>query len=266
MTVEPRLEVRRRLPPAPTGRPPLLFVHGGYCDAWCWEPYFLPWFAARGYPSYALSLRGHGRSPGVESLFITSLADYESDVEYVAALLPEQPILIGHSMGAAIVELIVAKRPVRGAGLLAPIPPTGLLPVATRLATAHPDYLVQMTSLDPTRISVEVLEALRPFYFADDVDPRILAQASRHIMAESPRALFDLSLRLHWALPRREPPPLFVLGTEGDRICLPDDVRATATHHGVDATIVPGLAHMLMLEPDYERAAQPLLRWLRTLS
>src|ERR1700741_242771 len=115
MTVEPRLEVRRRLPPGPTGRPPLLFVHGGYCDAWCWEPYFLPWFAARGYAAYALSLRGHGKSPGFESLFITSLADYESDVEYVAALLPEQPVLIGHSMGAAIVELIVAKRPVRGA-------------------------------------------------------------------------------------------------------------------------------------------------------
>jgi non-heme chloroperoxidase len=265
MTVEPRLEVRRRLPSKSEGRPPLLFVHGGYCDAWCWEPYFLPWFAARGYPAYALSLRGHGKSPGLETLFIAGLADYESDVEYVASLLAEPPILIGHSMGAAIVELIVAKRPVRGAALLAPVPPMGLLPIATRLAAQHPDYLVQMTGLDPTRISAEVLETLRPFYFADDVDPKILAQAARHIMAESPRALFDLSLRLHWALPRRAPPPLLVLGASGDRICLPDDVRATAVHHGVDATIVPGLAHMLMLEPDYERAAQPLLRWLKTL-
>ena len=265
MTVEPHLEIRQRLPARANGRPPLLFVHGGYCDAWCWEPLFLPWFAARGYPAYALSLRGHGRSPGAEMLFMTGLADYESDVEYVAAQLPEPPILIGHSMGAAIVELIVAKRPVRGAALLAPIPPAGLLPVATRLAAQHPDYLVQMTGLDPTRMTLAVLETLRPFYFGDDVDPRLLAQASRHIMAESPRALFDLSLRLHWALPRKAPPPLFVMGAQGDRICLPDDVRATARHHDVEATIVPGLAHMLMLEPGYETAAQPLLRWLRTL-
>jgi len=266
MTVERRLEVRRRLPDKPSKAPPLLFVHGGYCDAWCWEPLFLPWFAARGYAAHALSLRGHGRSAGGETLYLAGMADYESDVEYVAAQLPEPPILIGHSMGAAIVELIVAKRPVRGAALLAPVPPAGLLPVATRLATQHPDYLMQMGGMDPSRLSAAVLEALRPFYFGDDVDPRILAQASRHLNAESPRALFDLSLRLHWALPRSSPPPLFVLGATGDRICLPSDVEATARHHGVDATIVPGLAHMLMLEPGFEAAAQPLLRWLRTLA
>ncbi|HEY1329560.1 MAG TPA: alpha/beta fold hydrolase [Casimicrobiaceae bacterium] len=261
-----RLEVRRRLPPQKTNRPPLLFVHGGYCDAWCWEPYFLPWFAARGYPAYAVSLRGHGASAGAEMLFMSGLADYEADVDQAAAQLQEPPILIGHSMGAAIVELIVAQRPVRGAALLAPIPPTGLLPIATRLATQHPDYLMQMSNFDPSSVSADVLEALRPFYFADDVDPRILAEAARHFNRESPRALFDLSLRLHWALPQSAPPPLLVLGAEADRICLPSDVRATAEHHGAEAVIVPGLAHMLMLEPGYEIAAQPLLEWLRTVA
>ena len=47
---ETNLEVRSRLPERANAGPPLLFVHGGYCDAWCWEHYFLPWFAARGYP------------------------------------------------------------------------------------------------------------------------------------------------------------------------------------------------------------------------
>jgi hypothetical protein len=56
-----------------------------------------------------------------------------------------------------------------------------------------------------------------------------------------------------------------VLGAEGDRLCLPDDVRATARHHGVDPVIVPGLAHMLMLEPDFDRALVPLLAWLSGL-
>jgi pimeloyl-ACP methyl ester carboxylesterase len=263
--IESRLEIRSRLPAHKTNRPPLLFVHGGYCDSWCWEPYFLPWFAARGYPAHAVSLRGHGASPGADMLFISGLADYEADVEYAAARLSEPPVLIGHSMGAAIVELIVARRPVRGAALLAPIPPAGLLPVATRLATQHPDYAMQIGHFDPSRMSSAVLEALRPFYFGDDTDPRVLAQALRHLNRESPRALFDLSLRLHWALPQSASPPLFVLGAEGDRICLPDDVRATAHHHGVEAVIVPGLAHMLMLEPGYEAATAPMLKWLQTV-
>jgi pimeloyl-ACP methyl ester carboxylesterase len=262
---EPHLEVRKRLPARETRKPPLLFVHGGYCDAWFWEPYFLPWFATRGYPAYALSLRGHGTSGGRDSLFIAGLDDYEADVEHIAGTLASPPILIGHSMGAAIVERIVAKRPVRGAALLAPLPPAGLLAVAGRLAASHPDYLMQMGHGDPSRLSSDVLKALRPFYFSADVGADLLAQAARHFNPESPRALFDLSLRLHWALPTRDHRPLFVLGAEGDRICISEDVRATARHHNVDATILPGLAHLLMLEPAWLTVAQALETWIATL-
>ena len=73
---ESNLEVRTCLPPrgnANGGKPPLLFVHGGYCDAWCWAPYFLPWFAAKGYAAHALSLRGHGASAGRETVFVAGL-------------------------------------------------------------------------------------------------------------------------------------------------------------------------------------------------
>ena len=263
---EGNLEVRKRVPANGSKRPPLLFVHGGYCDAWFWEPYFLPWFAARGYPAYALSLRGHGTSGGAETLFAAGLEDYEADVEHVAGTLRTPPVLIGHSMGAAIVERIVAKRPVRGAALLAPLPPAGLLSIATRLAASHPDYLVQMMgNPDPLRLSADVLDTLRPFYFSDAVQERMLAEAAGHLNPESPRALLDMSLRLHWALPQQDHRPMFVLGVEGDRICTPQDVRATARHHNVEAAILPGLAHLLMLEPAWERAAKALESWVRTL-
>ena len=225
---EPHLEVRKRLPATASRKPPLLFVHGGYCDAWFWEPYFLPWFAARGYAAYALSLRGHGTSGGGDTLFIAGLADYEADVEHVAGTLESPPVLIGHSMGAAVVELIVAKRPVRGAALLAPMPPAGLLPIASRLAASHPNYLMQMGGVDPSRLSADVLQACGRSISATSVPAKILAEAARHLSPESPRALFDLSLRLHWALPQKDHRPLFVLGAEGDVICTPDDVRATA--------------------------------------
>src|SRR5438067_6647486 len=107
---EPNLEVRSRLPQRANGRPPLLFVHGGYCDGWCWEPHFLPWFADEGYAAHALSLRGHGGSGGRESLFVAGLDDYAADVERVMAKMPVAPVLIGHSMGAAVVERLLATR------------------------------------------------------------------------------------------------------------------------------------------------------------
>jgi pimeloyl-ACP methyl ester carboxylesterase len=265
LAAQSRLEVRSRLPRAPTRKPPLLFVHGGYTDGWCWEPNFLPWFAARGYASYALSLRGHGASGGAETLWLTGIDDYASDVERVASEIGGAPVLIGHSMGAAIVERIVAKRPVPGAVLIAPLPPAGLLPAATRLATEHPDYLMLMSRLDPMKLTGDVLHAIEPFYFSPNVPRDLLREAVRHLSAESPRALLDLSLRLHWLMPERNGRPLMVLGASGDRICTSDDVRATAAHYGVEATIVPGLAHMLMLEPGWEAVTEAIERWLKTL-
>jgi pimeloyl-ACP methyl ester carboxylesterase len=260
------LEVRSRVPARPTRKAPLLFVHGGYCDSWCWEPHFLPWFAAKGWPAYAVSLRGHGASEGGSALFLAGLDDYVADVEHVIARLGTAPVLVGHSMGAAIIERMMATRPVRGAVLLAPVPPAGLLPVAARLAAMNPEYMSHMAGLDPSRLTDDVLKVLRPFYFSENVDRAILAEATRHLAGESPRALFDLALRLHWALPHGSSSPVMVMGAHDDRIAIPEDVRATAAHHRVAATILPGMGHMLMLEPEWETAAQAIAKWLATIA
>jgi len=265
LPLEPHLETWSRRASSRAGRPPLLFVHGGYTDGWCWTPYFLPWFASRGWSAHALSLRGHGGSGGGGTLFAAGLDDYAADVERVAGTLKEPPVLIGHSMGAAIVERMLAMHPVRAAALLAPVPPTGLVPVAARLAVERPDYFAHMMGLDPMRLSVDVLEALRPFYFSDRVDRAILAESASHLASESPRAILDLSMRLHWLKPERNAAQLMVLGAEGDRICTPNDARATARHHGVEAVILPGMAHMLMLEPEWQAAARAIAGWLETL-
>lgn len=258
---EPNLEVRSRLPARANGKPPLLFVHGGYCDAWCWEPYFLPWFAARGYPAYAVSLRGHGASGGRESLFVTSLDDYVADVESVLAALPAPSVLIGHSMGAAIVERLFTTRPVRAAALLAPVPPTGLGPVAGRLLAWQPEYLVNLHRLDAPHLAGDALAALQPMYFSADVAPEIVAEALAHLCVESPRAILDLALPFARGRATTSTRP-WVLGADGDRIATPSDVNATALFYDTTPIIVPGLAHMMMLERGWETVAQPMLGWL----
>jgi pimeloyl-ACP methyl ester carboxylesterase len=209
-----------------------------------------------------LSLRGHGSSAGIESLFMTGLDDYVADVERVAGHLARPPVLIGHSMGAAIVERMLATRPIETAVLLAPIPPAGLFSVATRLAASHPDYLMQMACLDAARVPSDVLAVLRPYFFSENAAPELLNELVGHINGESPRALLDLSLRLHWTPAQHPGSRLLVAGGRDDRICTPEDTRATARHHGVDAVILPEIAHMLMLEPEWERPARLIAKWL----
>ena len=122
----PRLELLTHLPPAGPHRTPLLFVHGAYSGAWCWEEHFLPYFAARGHPAYALSLRGHGASAGRESLALASISDYVEDVAHAVRRFQTPPVLVGHSMGGLVVQRYLERHDVPAAVLMASVPPTGL--------------------------------------------------------------------------------------------------------------------------------------------
>ncbi|WP_220348217.1 alpha/beta hydrolase [Alkalilimnicola ehrlichii] len=103
-----QLEVLEHHPERPVSDTPLLFVHGAYAGAWCWDAHFLPYFARRGYHAYALSLRGHGESAGHESLHSAGISDYVQDVASVVERFDSPPILVGHSMGGMVVQSILS--------------------------------------------------------------------------------------------------------------------------------------------------------------
>jgi non-heme chloroperoxidase len=126
---KPRFESYEVLVQLPVGKPkapPLLFVHGAYTAAWCWEEHFLPFFAAAGYPAYALSLSGHGASPGRKHLDSFSIADYVKDVATVVATLPAPPVLVGHSMGGFVVQKYLEDNEAPGAVLMCAVRRQGL--------------------------------------------------------------------------------------------------------------------------------------------
>ena len=142
------LEVLSRKARGTIHRTPLLFVHGAYVGAWCWEENFLDWFAERGYPVHAVSLRGHGESHGHDRLPDFGLADYAEDVARVAAALPRPPVLIGHSMGALVVQKYFEKAAHAPAMILAsPVPSYGLLPSSFALAFTRPALFASLNTV-----------------------------------------------------------------------------------------------------------------------
>jgi pimeloyl-ACP methyl ester carboxylesterase len=70
-----RLEVVSHLPESPSHQTPLLFLHGEWHGAWCWEDYFLPYFAEKGFSTHAMSLRAHGMSEGRKRVRWVSIED-----------------------------------------------------------------------------------------------------------------------------------------------------------------------------------------------
>jgi len=260
------LEVRSVLPRSRRGNdfPPLLFIHGAYCDAWWWGVNVLPWFAGRGYAAHSLSLRGHGDSPGREHLNDATLGDYMDDIREVAGGLTSKPVLIGHSMGAALVERMIAGEAWPGAALVSPVPPSGLLPVLTRLWFDRPDFFWNAQKMHQGMFDPVSLSTLREFYFTDRASRTIMAEALHHLGPESSRAVMELAWR--GSAPRMEPGamPLCVIAGGADALFTPDDAASTARRYGTEPIVLDGLPHMMMLEPGWESLAAALDGWIRS--
>lgn len=257
-----RLEVLSCIPEGQPKRPPLLFVHGGFVGAWCWAEHFLPYFADHGYEAHALSLRGHGASPGREMLRWASLGDYVEDVRQVAQQLAEPPVLIGHSMGGMVVQKYLERYPAAGAVLLASVPPHGVLPSSVGLALRDPELFQLLHLFHAGGPRFASLHGAKRILFSADMPLDAVARHVMRLQPESHRVVIDMS----WAdlrRPVRRPaiPPL-VLGGEHDALFPPDEVDRTARAFGTRAAILPALAHVMMLETRWQTAADHILEWL----
>jgi pimeloyl-ACP methyl ester carboxylesterase len=241
-------------------RPPVVFVHGAYVGAWCWAEHFLGWFAGQGYPAYALSLRGHGRSAGRDRLHQFGLDDYAADLGFALAGIAGPPLLVGHSMGAIVVQKYLEGGAAAAAAFLCPVPPTGLLPASWSLAMTRPALFAEINAMAVGGRPSPA--ALREALFAGPLAPEELARHYERMQGESRRALLDMSW---WGLPQRwrmNLPASLVLAAEHDVLIPRAQAELAARHLEAEFRVLPGLGHAVMLESGWLGAAQALGDWL----
>ena len=242
--------------------PPLLFVHGMWHGAWCWQEHFLPYFAQRGYSCTAVSMRGHGGSPGRERLRRTRVRDLVADVESVVAGLPEPPILIGHSLGGFVVQKYLETHTAPGAVLLAPAPPTGVVPVMLKTVRRYPGPFLKANAQLRLGPLVATPELARASFFSPSLPQDDVVRYQRQLGDDSYFTFVDM---LGLDLVRRKrvrPTRMLVLGAEDDAIFSPAEIRRTGLGYGAQTEIVPGIAHDMMLDTRWEAVAERIAQWL----
>ena len=241
---------------------PLLFVHGAFHGAWCWSEHFLDFFAERGYRAVAVNLRGHGNSPTPGPLNSCTLADYADDIRTVADSLPTPPVVIGHSMGGAVVQKYLTRHNAPAAVLVASAPPSGLARAALRLTRRHPGHCARARALRvPLRLFGALPVARATFYSRHTPEQHVVEYVGR-LQDESIRVLYrDL---LYSDLPQSErvTTPMLVVGAELDGFFSPGEVAATARAYGTRARMVPAMGHNMMLEPGWADVAEHIHDWL----
>lgn len=249
----PRLEVLSRGKGVP-GRAPLLLVHGAWHGAWCWDMGFMDRLASAGHEVHALSLRGHGGSEGRDRLRTTRVRDYVDDVARVAGSLRAPPILVGHSMGAFVIQKYLESHDAPGAALLAPMPHFGIAPLTLRLARQDPvAVLLSNLTMRLTHV-VATPERAHRLFFSPDMPAAEVAGHHARLQDEAFLAYLDM-LVLDLCKPSRVSTPLLVLGASHDAIFPPEQVESLAAAHGVRAEMVEGMAHDMMLERGWEAVA-----------
>jgi alpha-beta hydrolase superfamily lysophospholipase len=240
---------------------PVLFVHGMWHGAWCWQEHFMPHFAGKGYDVYALSLRGHAGSEGHERLRWHSIADYVQDVEWAVAQIGRPPVIVGHSMGGFITQKYLETHQTPAAVLLTTGPYFGLWPSTWMVFRRHPLTVMRVVLTMRLYPIVETPELAQEALFSKDIPGEILGKYHKRLQNEAFRAYLD-QLGLNLVRPGRVRTPLLVIGAQDDTVISLKAIHKTARAYGTEALVIPGIAHDAMLEQKWQVAADHILNWL----
>jgi pimeloyl-ACP methyl ester carboxylesterase len=242
---------------------PLLFVHGAWHAAWCWDENFLSFFADKGYRALAVSLRGHGHSPTDKPLRACSVADFVEDITRVADSLPTPPVVIGHSMGGFVVQRYLQSHDAPAGVLLASMPPHGNLGSSLRWIRRHPWHCTKMLFTGESLPYVNTPQLARERFFSAQTPESQVVQYAKRLQEESVRVGIDC-LVLLLPRPKRVAAPVLVLGADDDGAHTREEVRATARAYRTEAEFFPNMGHNMMLESGWDAVAERIHTWLGT--
>lgn len=106
-------------------------IHGMWGGSWCWDNY-KDFLEKKGYQCITTALRHHDMNPGDHpdpELGTTSLLDYAKDLEQEILQLESKPIVMGHSMGGLLAQILGSRDLAKALVLLTPASPYGILSI-----------------------------------------------------------------------------------------------------------------------------------------
>lgn len=247
----------------------IVMLHGAFCGGWALEG-FAQVFSAHGDRVIVPTLRhhdiAHGQRP-VRALGTTSMLDYAADIAALVRELEAPPVLLGHSMGGLVAQIVAQQVPVRALVLLAPSAPWGTLPTSPwEVMSAMGLYLAGPFWQKPLRPEAWIAES-----HALDMLPAAQREAvfSRFV-PESGLATFEI---LHWPMDVRRATfvearqvtcPVLCVAGGLDRVNPPRTVASIARRYrdrGEYRLIERG-SHWLIGEPGWERTAMMVRDWV----
>ncbi len=247
---------------------PLLFLHGIFMGAWCWEHY-LPWFANKGFDTWALSFRGHGKSEGLEEIHQFSLNDYVDDAKWAIAQIRQKtgktPIVIGHSMGGLVLQRLTMSEHLPAAVLMCAVPPQGLIPLAMGGFYHHPFITATMGNTYSFNQPLSP-ELFKEVLFHQHATLATLEKYAAKMTPESYRLIMDLTMGTPFAPWFRKDCPVAIIGAREDVLVAPEVVSLTAMTYGEPVHWIANSGHAAMLEEEWQDSAKVVMDAIQSIN
>lgn len=247
----------------------LVMIHGMWGGNWYWDN-FINYFSGAGYKCLAPNLRYHDSRPGSEPdlrLGVTSILDYADDLAAEINRLDQKPILIGHSMGGLLAQILASRQLAAAAVLLTPASPAGInalkpsvvktfWSVMKRWGFWKEPMLIPYSAAAYSILNALSLEEQQEKY--------------AQFVHESGRAASEIGFYMldrHRAAQVDETKvncPLLVIGAGKDKITPRSITKKIAKKYGETATYIeyPDNGHWLMQEKGWQKAAGAINQWI----
>lgn len=248
----------------------IFMIHGMWGTSEDWENY-RRFFEARRYRCVATTLPYHDmdpRSTPDPRLGTASVLDYAAAVEREIRQLGAKPIVMGHSMGGLLAQMMGERGLAERVVALTPASPAGILCITPSVTRSFWSIMTKWAFWrKPTRQTFA--EAVYSMMHLMPESERKAAYDK--LVYESGRATFEIG---YWFLDARRATrvdgskvacPMLVVGASQDRITPASVVRQVAKKYKAVATYkeFSNHAHSVLNEPRWEEVAEYVAGWLK---
>lgn len=247
----------------------IVFVHGMYMNPLCWE-HWVDYCQAKGYQCLAPAWPGRDRpveslrkqhpDPQLGKLTLNHVIQHISDT---ISALDDKPILIGHSMGGLIVQLLLQKDLAAAAVAIDSAPPFGVFTTRWSFLKSNWPHITPFVSQSsPIVMTFERFQ----YTFVNGLPlAEQRAAFDRYVVPESRRVpRQSLTARVDFKKPHA---PLLLIAGGADHIIPPSLNQSNYAKYQSSASVTgfkefAGRTHFIVGQTGWEEVADFVLAWL----
>lgn len=253
------------------GSKTIVFIHGMFVTPLCWENW-IDYYQAKGYQCLAPAwpgrdkpvdeLRKNHPDPELGKLSLADVVEYYADV---TSKLAEKPILIGHSMGGLVVQILL-QRDLAAVGVaIDSAPPIGVFttqwsfiksnwPVISPFVSKHAPYFMPFEHFQYTFVHTLLPEEQKAAY------DKFVVPESRRVGSGS----LSAAAKINFAKPH--PPLLMIAGSEDHLIPAglnhSNYEKYKASPSATNYRVFNRRTHFIIDQQDWEEIADYIASWL----